>query len=143
MIIIYAARRLGFAPCILALLLSLVVAWTAIADTRPPNVLFIALEDLRPELGCYGKSHIYSPNINQLAARGVLFNRAYCQFPVCNALRASIMTGLRPDSTGVSDNRTHFRKQAPDVVTLPQQFQEHGYVTQALGKLYHGAFEKA
>jgi iduronate 2-sulfatase len=108
-----------------------------------PNVLFIALDDLRPELGCYGQTHIHSPNIDRLAASGVVFNRAYCQYPVCNASRASLLTGLRPDSTGVSDNATHFRKQAPEVITLPQQFKDHGYITQAFGKLYHGAFEKA
>jgi iduronate 2-sulfatase len=120
----------------------LVCACTAVAAEKP-NILFIALDDLRPELGCYGQSHIHSPNIDRLAASGVLFNRAYCQYPVCNASRASLLTGLRPDSTGVFDNATHFRKQVPEVVTLPQQFKEHGYVTQAFGKLYHGAFEKA
>jgi arylsulfatase A-like enzyme len=108
-----------------------------------PNVLFIALDDLRPELGCYGQSHILSPNIDKLAAGGVVFRRAYCQYPVCNATRASLLTGLRPDSTGVSDNRTHFRKKVPEVITLPQQFKEHGYITQAFGKLYHGAFATA
>jgi arylsulfatase A-like enzyme len=126
---------------VIAVLLS-ICACTAIAAEKP-NVLFIALDDLRPELGCYGQTHIHSPNIDRLAETGVLFNRAYCQYPVCNASRASLLTGLRPDSTGVSDNATHFRKQAPDIVTLPQQFKEHGYVTQAFGKLFHGAFEKA
>jgi iduronate 2-sulfatase len=116
--------------------------YTAIAAEKP-NVLFIAIDDLRPELRCYGREHIHSPNMDRLAAGGVLFSRAYCQYPVCNASRASLLTGLRPESTGVFDNATHFRKQAPDVVTLPQHFKEHGYITQALGKLYHGAFEKA
>jgi arylsulfatase A-like enzyme len=115
-----------------------------ILATEPkPNVLFIALDDLRPELGCYGQSHIVSPNIDKLAAQGTVFLRAYCQQAVCNPSRASLMTGLRPDSTGVYNNNTHFRAKAPDVVTLPQQFKEHGYHTQAFGKLYHGAFEKA
>jgi len=111
--------------------------------TPPLNVLFIAADDLRPELGCYGKVHIHSPNMDRLASRGVVFNRAYCQYSVCNPSRSSLLTGLRPDSTGVMDNRTHFRKKAPEVVALPQQFKQHGYVTQAFGKIYHGAFETA
>jgi arylsulfatase A-like enzyme len=108
-----------------------------------PNVLFIALDDLRPELGCYGQGHIHSPHIDALAGGGVVFERAYCQYPVCNASRASIMTGLRPDSTGVYDNGTSFRRKAPEVVALPQHFKDHGYVTQAFGKIFHGAFETA
>jgi arylsulfatase A-like enzyme len=113
------------------------------AAERRPNVLFIAVDDLRPELGCYGQSHILSPNIDRLAARGVLFSRAYCQYAVCNPSRSSLMSGLRPDSTGVFDNASHFRTRAPDIVALPQQFKLHGYRTQAFGKIYHGAFEKA
>jgi len=118
-------------------------AMSGAAETQRPNVLFIALDDLRPELGCYGQKHIISPNIDRLAARGVVFNRAYCQYSVCNPSRASLLTGLRPDSTGVMDNGTHFRKKAPDIIALPQQFKLHGYTTQAFGKIYHGAFETA
>jgi arylsulfatase A-like enzyme len=121
----------------------LLALFVGIACSAAENFLFIASDDLRPELGCYGKAHIHSPNIDRLAARGVVFKRAYCQYSVCNPSRASLMTGLRPDSTGVLDNRTHFRKKAPDVVALPQQFKQHGYVTQAFGKIYHGAFETA
>jgi len=89
-----------------------------------PNVLFIAADDLRPELGCYGKNHIKSPNIDRLAESGFVFERAYCQQAVCGASRASLMTGLRPDSNGVRSNGTRFRDFVPDVVTLPQH---HGY----------------
>ncbi len=105
-----------------------------------PNVLFIAVDDLRPELGCYGADHIVSPNIDKLAASGVRFDRAYCQQAICGPSRASVMTGRRPDSTSVHGNHTHFRKIDPDIVTLPQHFKNHGYHTQSMGKIYHGVF---
>ena len=82
------------------------------SDSRP-NILFIAVDDLRPELGCYGEEAIHSPNIDQLAATGVVFERAYCQLAVCNPSRVSIMTGLRPDSTRVWDLGTRFRHTIP------------------------------
>ena len=104
------------------------------------NVLFIAVDDLRPELGCYGSSHIHSPNIDALAASGLRFDRAYCQQAVCNPSRTSLMTGMRPDSIGVTGNHSHFRTQHPDVVTLPQHFKRHGYHAVAIGKIYHGVF---
>ena len=102
------------------------------------NVLFIMIDDLRPLLGCYGHSEIHTPNIDALAGRGTLFNRAYCQFPVCNPSRSSILTGLRPDTIGVHDNNAYFRNNLPDAVTLPQHFKEHGYHTQSIGKIAHG-----
>ena len=105
-----------------------------------PNILFIAIDDLRPELGCYGASHIHSPNIDALAASGRLFQRAYCQQAVCNPSRTSLMTGMRPDSIGVTGNHSHFRSNHPDVVTLPQHFKRHGYHAAAIGKIYHGVF---
>ncbi|MCH1506488.1 MAG: sulfatase, partial [Verrucomicrobiales bacterium] len=105
-----------------------------------PNVVFIAIDDLRPELGCYGHDHIISPNIDQLAKEGLRFDRAYCQQSVCNPSRASILTGLRPDATQVHGNHTHYRDIYPDIVTLPQHFKNHGYHTQAFGKIYHGVF---
>ena len=109
-------------------------------NASPPNVLFIAVDDLRPELACYGSSHIHSPNIDRLANTGRLFQRAYCQQAVCNPSRTSLMTGLRPDTIGVTGNHSHFRTKHPDVVTLPQHFQEHGYHSAAIGKIYHGVF---
>ena len=108
------------------------------------NVLFIALDDLRPELHCYGKEHIHSPHIDRLAREGLLFRRAYCQAAVCRASRVSLLTGLRPDRTEIWSNRSrhrHFRDHLPDIVTLPQHFKNHGYHTEAIGKIFHGAFQ--
>ena len=107
------------------------------ADDRY-NVLFIVVDDLRPMLGCYGHAEMYTPNIDRIAQRGTVFNRAYCQFPVCNPSRASVLTGLRPDSVGIYDNPTDFRTVLPEVVTLPQHFKENGYHTRSVGKVAHG-----
>ncbi|MDF1823069.1 MAG: sulfatase [Verrucomicrobiales bacterium] len=103
------------------------------------NVLFIAVDDLRPTLGCYDDAVAVTPNLDALAAKGTTFLRAYCQQAVCNASRASIMTGRRPDTTKVFDLKSHFRDALPDVKTLPQQFREAGYRSLAVGKIYHGA----
>ncbi len=103
-----------------------------------PNVLFIAIDDLRPALGCYGDPVAITPNIDRLARRGTLFNRAYCQQAVCSPSRLSLMTGRHPDTIRVWDLGTHFREALPDVVTLPQHFKNHGYHTQSIGKILHG-----
>lgn len=102
-----------------------------------PNVLFISVDDLRPELGCYGSKSIQSPHIDAFANSAVVFDRAYCQVAVCNPSRVSIMTGLRPDTTKVWDLITRFRETTPDAVTIPQHFMKHGYHAVSYGKIFH------
>ena len=118
-----------------ALLPSLMTGSSMAANKR--NVLFLSIDDLRPELNCYGASHIHSPNIDRLAQGGTLFKRAYCQLAVCNPSRASLMTGLRPDTSRVWSLPTHFRDNVPDVVTIPQHFMNQGWHSQGMGKIYH------
>ena len=139
-----AAFLVGFVVLIGGRIWPSAVSATAAESGRDArlNVLFIAVDDLRPELNCYGERHIKSPNIDQLAARGTVFLRAYCQQAICGASRTSLLTGLRPDTTGVWGNSTHFRKRVPDAVTLPQHFKNHGYHTQRFGKVFHGAFPR-
>ena len=121
------------------LLATLALGHSAIATQ--PNVLFIAVDDLRPELGCYGNKVVHSPNIDRLAARGIVFNHAYCQQAVCSPSRTSLLTGRRPDATKVWDLETHFRVALPDAVTLPQYFKGNGYYCSALSKIFHHGFE--
>jgi iduronate 2-sulfatase len=102
-----------------------------------PNVLFIAIDDLRPELGCYGSTIVQSPEIDALAASGVTFGRAYCQVAVCNPSRVSLLTGLRPDSSRVWDLKTRFRNTVPDIITLPEHFKAQGYHSVSYGKIFH------
>lgn len=101
------------------------------------NVLFLAVDDLRPELGCYGHPLIQSPNIDRLAGRGLRFDRAYCQQAVCAPSRISLLTGLRPDSTTIYDLQHPMKDVIPDVLSLPRHFKNHGYETVSLGKVYH------
>jgi iduronate 2-sulfatase len=115
-------------------------AWVARAADRP-NVLFIAVDDLRPEFNAYGASYIKSPNLDRLAKSGITFDRAYCQQAVCSPTRSSLLTGTRPDTTKVWDLETHFRDALPNVVTLPQHFKNNGYFVQGMGKIYHGSLD--
>ncbi len=126
-------------PLLALLAASVVVPHTAYAEK--PNVLFIAVDDMRPELGCYGNKVVKTPNIDRIAARGMVFNHAYCQQAVCSPSRSSLLTGRRPDATKVWDLATHFRVALPDCVTLPQHFKANGYHCSGLSKIYHHGFE--
>jgi choline-sulfatase len=107
------------------------------ADGRARNVLFLAVDDLRPELGCYGHKQVQSPHIDRLAAEGMRFDRAYCQVPVCGASRASLLTGARPTRERFRTYKTRKDKDMPGAVSLPAHFQRNGYHTISNGKVYH------
>jgi iduronate 2-sulfatase len=110
---------------------------TASVAAERPNVLLICVDDLKPALGCYGDALAKSPNIDELAARGMRLENAYCNQAVCAPSRNSLLTGLRPQTLGIYDLPTNFRKAAPDAVTLPQYFKANGYRTEGLGKIFH------
>lgn len=108
-----------------------------IKKLKKTNVLFIVVDDLRPQLACYGDEQIYSPNIDSLARDGILFENAYCQQAICGPSRASVLTGCRPDTTGIYDIFTPVRERMPDVLTMPQHFKNNAYQTVSIGKVYH------
>ncbi len=103
-------------------------------DSKKPNVLLIIADDLRPELKCYGKDHMKTPNIDMLASEGILFTMAYCQVGACLPTRQSFLTGLRPNDIFL---REYFRPKMPNIVTIPQYFKNHGYLTESVGKVFH------
>jgi iduronate 2-sulfatase len=105
--------------------------------TARPNILLICVDDLKPILGCYGDPHVHSPNIDRLAARSVLFERAYCNQAVCSPSRNALLIGLRPQTLGIYDLGTNFRRARPDAVSLPQCFRQRGWRTEGLGKIFH------
>ena len=120
-------------------ILIVLVACQAVAKSaqNQPNILFIAVDDLRPSIGCYGDELAITPNLDRLADKGLVFNRAYCQVGVCNPSRASLMTGQRPDKLGVWTLPIHFREAQPLAVTMPQWFRKFGYTAVSHGKIYH------
>ncbi len=112
-----------------------------LAAAQRPNVLFIAVDDLRPDLGCYGNPIVKSPNIDALAKSGVRFDRAYTQFPLCNPSRTSMLTGRYVSTTKITGNREIFSAHLPGVVTLPAYFKANGYATARTGKIFHGGLD--
>ncbi|KAA1259073.1 Arylsulfatase [Rubripirellula obstinata] len=141
-------QRLNRMPCLL--LIGLAISWVltpypaaASENAKRPNVLFIAIDDLRPELGCYGDTVVKSPNIDKLASQGILFNRAYCQVAVCGASRASMMTGILPTRTRFTEAKSRADQDAPGAKTLAQVFREAGYTSLAHGKIFHQSGDTA
>lgn len=120
-----------------SLLIVLFLAQSAVVGFAKPNVLFIAVDDLRPELACYGKAHIKSPNIDKLAETGFLFERAYCMVPTCGASRASLMTGIRPSRGRFVSYLASAQKETPGIMTLNTHFKNNGYHTVSNGKIFH------
>lgn len=123
-------------PLVLLLAFTVSAAAAATAADRP-NVLLMMSDDLGAMLGSYGYPQAKTPHLDALAKRGVRFDRAYCQFPHCNPSRASLLSGLRPNSTGVTVNADNLYKNVPGVVTLPTRFRRHGYTTARAGKIFH------
>lgn len=132
--------RVKMKRCIFsALLLALVTAFTAVADSKP-NILFIAIDDLNDWIGCMdGHPQVKTPHMDRLAERGVLFTEAHCPSPVCGPSRAAIMSGMRAWKTGVYSNNANYPKRLPDVEAMPQYLKRHGYTTIGAGKLFHGS----
>ena len=134
MVIIMRCKRCVFA---MGILFALQVSDLTASDTGKPNVLFVAVDDLRPQIFSFGRQNMVTPNLDRLASRGVLFERAYCMVPTCGASRASLMTGLRPARNRFVTYMTYAERDAAGVTTLNTHFKNHGYHTVSLGKVFH------
>jgi iduronate 2-sulfatase len=128
------------AVCSLLIALTTLSA-TVIAADGKYNVLFLMSDDMRPDLGCYGHPLVQSPNIDGLAKVGVRFDRAYCQYPLCNPSRSSMLNGKHPITTGVLNNQAWFGGLHPDFVSLPKHFKQNGYLSLECGKIFHGGID--
>ncbi len=137
----------GARTCLLRLLLTTTFTFAPFAvpahAAERPNILMIVVDDLRPQLACYGQGHVASPNIDRLAAEGVLFERAYCMVPICGASRASLMTGIRPTAKRFVGHLAYADKQAPGIPTLNTHLEQHGYHTVSNGKVFHNLDDSA
>lgn len=122
-------------PRLLLILVCLPVVFATAVEK--PNVLLICVDDLKPVLGCYGDAMAKTPHLDALAARSLRLDRAYCNQAVCSPSRNALMTSLRPQTLGIYELSTNFRKSRPEAVTIAQHFKAHGYRTEALGKIFH------
>jgi len=120
-----------------------ILALAARAASSSPNILMIAVDDLRPQLACYGDTNIKSPHIDRLASGGILFERAYCMVPTCGASRASLMTSIRPSPTRFVTHLAHAEQEVPGITTLNTHLKQHGYTTLSNGKVFHHADDSA
>ena len=111
------------------------------AEPVPRNFLLLCIDDLKPLLGCYGNSQVKTPHIDRLAARGIVFERAYCNLAQCASSRISLLTGLRPSTLGIYNLNTPFRRVAPDTVTFAQVLKSAGWRTESVGKVMHDKFD--
>ena len=129
--------KINLTNCILFSIAILFFSCDSKIEPQQPNVLFIAVDDLRPELNSYGVHQIKSPNIDRLASEGLTFNRAYCNVPVCGASRASLLTGIKPTKNRFVNYHTYAQNDAPGAVSIPQHFKNNGYHTISNGKIFH------
>ena len=130
-------KAMGLGAAALAMRGHLFTEESSAAGNKRPNVLFIAVDDLRPQLGCYGHKQMLSPNIDRLSSDGVTFLRSYCQVPVCGASRASLLTGVRPTANRFLGYDTWAQKDLPGALSIAKHFRNNGYHTISNGKIFH------